>query len=662
MSKAPKGLIGFVLLASITLAVYSNHFENSFHFDDFHTIVENARLHTFDDPMQYFRDPTAFSVLTTHQVFRPLVSLSLAFDYSRGRGAVRYFHFSTFFWFVVLLALMQALFQRLLGSAVWALAMTAVFALHPVSAETVNYIIQRGDLYATLGIVAALYVYIAFPKLRITGLYLIPFALGSLSKATALVFPLILALCLWMYEEPRWQRIAVSLIPAALTAVALGVWIGKMTGGAYQPGGFAPGLYRATQGYVTWHYFWSFFLPSGLSADTDMTVVPSYGDPRVAGGILFLALFAAAFYFASRARNWRGAAFGLGWFLIALIPTAIIPLAEVANDHRMFMAFPGLCLAVAVALQNTLNQRAAAWPVLRYAAFAFALLVLCTGAYATRQRNEVWRTEETLWHDVTIKSPRNGRGLMNYGLTLMARGETKTALDYFERATRFNPRYPVLEINRAIAKAVLGRGQEAEQHFRNAIQWSPAQSTGYFYYARWLHSQRRAPEAETNLAQALRLNPNDFQARALLSQVHAERQQWKELRELVEDTLRIAPGEPSALHYKMIVEANERASKAATATAYEKGSPEAFMELSLAHFRAGRYMECVRAAEKALQLRPDYPEAYNNIAAGYNALKMWDKGIAAAKEAVRLKPDWELPRNNLAHAMQQKAAAGKAGQ
>lgn len=662
MSNTPRVLIAFLVLAAITLAVYSNHFDNSFHFDDFHTIVDNVRLHTLNDPMQYFRDPTAFSVLTTHQVFRPLVSLSLAYDYSRGRGATRWFHYSTFFWFLVLLAFLLLLSQHLLQSGLWALAATAVFALHPVSAETVNYIIQRGDLYATLGIVAALYLYVAFPRLRITGLYLIPFALGALAKATALVFPLILALYLWTYEEHKWQRLATRLIPVVLAALALGVWIGRMTGAAYQPGGFAPGLYRATQGYITWHYFYSFFLPVDLTADTDMTVAASYADPRVLGGAVFLALFAAALYFAARRPTWRGVAFGLGWFLIALIPTAVIPLAEVANDHRMFMAFPGLCLALALMLRNVLGPRLAASSSLRYAVAACAVLLLSVSAYATRQRNEVWRTEETLWKDVTLKSPGNGRGLMNYGLTLMARGDTKTALDYFERAARINPRYHILEINRAIAKGDLGRHVEAEQHFRNAIQWSPGQSTGYFYYGRWLSAQKRSQEAETNLRTALQLNPHDFQARAMLSQVHAQRQQWKELRDLVEDTLRIAPGDPSALHFKMIVEANERASKAAAESAFAQGSPEAFMEMSLAHFRAGRYMDCVRAAEKALQLRPNYAEAYNNIAAGYNALKMWDQGIAAAKEAVRLKPDWELARNNLAHAMQQKAEARKAGQ
>lgn len=655
MWKVPRVVAAFAVLVALTFAAYSNHFDNSFHFDDFHTIVDNVRLHTLNDPGQYFRDPTAFSVLTTHQVFRPLVSLSLAWDWAKGRGATRWFHISTFFWFVVLLGCMLALFQRLLGSSGWALFVTAVFALHPVSAETVNYIIQRGDLYATLGIVAALWMYVAFPRLRVTGLYLVPFALGALAKATALVFPLILVLYVWMYEEKRWGKLAVRLAPTAAAAVLLGMWIGRMTGASYQPGGFAPGLYRATQGYVTWHYFSSFFLPTGLTADTDMTVAGGYSDPRVFGGVVFLALFVAAVWFAARASAWRGVAFGLAWFAVALIPTAVVPLAEVANDHRMFMAFPGLCIALGVALQNVLGLRMTS-PSVRYPALAAGLVVLSAAAFATRERNEVWRTEETLWKDVTVNSPRNGRGLMNYGLTLMARGDIKGALDYFERAALINPQYPVLEINRAIAKGALGRGAEAEVHFKNAIRWSPAQSMGYFYYARWLVEQKRLADAEPFLAVALKLNPNDFLARALLQQVYAGRQKWSELRELVQETLRIAPGEPSALHFKMVLEASERASQAVAAKTSEAGTPEAFVELSLAHFRAGRYMECVRAAEKALALRPNYAEAYNNIAAGYNALKMWDKGIAAATQAIQLRPEWDLPRNNLAHAMREKAA------
>jgi len=65
-------------------------------------------------------------------------------------------------------------------------------------------------------------------------------------------------------------------------------------------------------------------------------------------------------------------------------------------------------------------------------------------ADATFQRNKVWQTEGTLWREVTIKSPQNGRGLMNYGNTLMAKGDYGGALDHFHRALVLAPQYSVL--------------------------------------------------------------------------------------------------------------------------------------------------------------------------------------------------------------------------
>jgi hypothetical protein len=46
----------------------------------------------------------------------------------------------------------------------------------------------------------------------------------------------------------------------------------------------------------------------------------------------------------SRIRN-RPVAFGLAWFVLALLPTSFFPLAEVENDRRMFFPFIGLVLA-----------------------------------------------------------------------------------------------------------------------------------------------------------------------------------------------------------------------------------------------------------------------------------------------------------------------------
>ena len=68
-------------------------------------------------------------------------------------------------------------------------------------------------------------------------------------------------------------------------------------------------------------------------------------------------------------------------------------------------------------------------------------------AWGAHERNKVWHTEESLWYDVTVNSPRNGRGLMNYGLTQMELGRYEAALDYFNRAAVLNPNYYTLEVN-----------------------------------------------------------------------------------------------------------------------------------------------------------------------------------------------------------------------
>ena len=69
------------LLALILLATYSNHFQNSFHFDDAHTIVNNAAIRELKNIPIFFKDARSFSSLPSNQSYRPLVSTLLAIDY-----------------------------------------------------------------------------------------------------------------------------------------------------------------------------------------------------------------------------------------------------------------------------------------------------------------------------------------------------------------------------------------------------------------------------------------------------------------------------------------------------------------------------------------------------------------------------------------------------
>src|SRR5205823_9994845 len=130
----------------------------------------------------------------------------------------------------------------------------------------------------------------------------------------------------------------------------------------------------------------------------------------------------------------------------------------------------------------------------------------------------VWKTEPTLWHDVVLKNPRNGRGLMTYGITLVNKGDFAGALGYLHRAQQFTPRYSVLLINLAIAENATEQSAAAEQHFKEALELAPLAPDSYIYYARYLLQHSRRDEARALLHSALELSPNDLTARELLKQ------------------------------------------------------------------------------------------------------------------------------------------------
>ena len=153
-----------------------------------------------------------------------------------------------------------------------------------------------------------------------------------------------------------------------------------------------------------------------------------------------------------------------------------------------------------------------------------AVAALLAMAYGTHQRNIVWRTEESLWLDVTRKSPLNGRGLMTYGVIRMGTGDYATADAYFRRALQFVPEYSYLHVNIAILKGALKQDAEAEQHFLAAQRFDPGNPVSYFFYARWLSSVGRAAEAAAQARRALDLSPGYVDARDLLELLNTQTQ------------------------------------------------------------------------------------------------------------------------------------------
>jgi tetratricopeptide (TPR) repeat protein len=665
MSARARRLAFAGLGAALLVLAYANHFSNDFHFDDRHTIVQNPAIRSLANLPQFFVDSSTFSTLPTHQVYRPLLSASLAIDYALAGGYAPFvYHLTTFLWFLLLIAGVYAAARRVYALAApesdphWpAFAAAAVYGLHPASAETVNYVIQRGDVFAALGVVGSLVLWASYPRARHLGLYLLPMVAGALAKPTTLVFVAVLALYVAMFEAPRGARLrktALAIAPSLAVAAVLGFFLGRMNGPDFASGGGPALQYRLTQLPVAWSYFTAFFAPLHLTADTDQKLVEGIGDPRVAAGAVLVGALLAAAVFAGRRPGGKPIAFGLGWFFLTLLPTSWMPLGEVANDHRMFMPFIGLAMAAAWCVRLLAGARLAHPRVRAALAGAFALVLLLE-AYGTRARNAVWHDEMSLWRDVTEKSPKNGRGWMNYGVVVMEAGDSETALGLFEKALEFSPTYSNVYINLGIVKADLGRHAEAEPHFLHALILAPNQASAHFFYGRWLRQVGRHAEALAQLDQAVAIAPTDLGARHLRLETLATLGEWQRLGEEVAAVLAIVPDDDVALQNQELLKEKAASAQQMETTVRAAPTAEGWIEVSLRYYQSGLYRECLRASNEALALRPGYPEAYNNLAAAHNSLREWDAAIAAAEMALTLKPDFELARNNLAV-----ATAGKA--
>lgn len=670
--------IGALLLGILILA-YANHFNNTFHFDDSHTVVDNVNIRTLKNIPTFFTDPTMFSVSQNHRGLRPLVTTSLAIDYWIAGGLNPWmFQLSTFLWHIGLCVMLFFMYRQLLSKVInhpWvpyiAILGAGWFALHTAVAETLNYIISRSDVLSTFFIAASFLMYVAYPEKRKYLVYVLLACIGVFAKETVAVLAILLFFYVILFERKlslfdlfklkNFRQTAGTVIQ--LLPLIIGVALVQLyTLSKMEAQGAAFGMsnplkeYLLTQTYVWFHYFRSFFLPLDLSADTDLGVISNLSDPRIWLGIFFVITLVVVIFRTSKKPETRPVAFGLIWFAASLLPTSLVPFAEVMNDHRMYFAFVGLTLSVVsylglwVIKRQSYFQRPGNYRIISVAVF----LVIGLNAYGVYQRNKVWHTEESLWKDVTEKSPGNGRGWMNYGLALMGRGDFKGAIDVYKKAQLTNPYYSVLYINMGIAYGALKDSVQAVDHFTRAITFAPNDFNSYVYFARYYMEEGKMVEAKNLAEKAMALNSSSYAAKDIAMAAYQALGMWPELETVAAATLELLPGDEKATQFLRAAKEKKKLVISVYNNVEKTTTTDALINASLQQYGEGKYEDCIKTCNLVLQMDPKNANAYNNICAAYNMLKEWEKAKEACRKALELDPEHPNAPSNLQWAIKQK--------
>jgi tetratricopeptide (TPR) repeat protein len=239
-------------------------------------------------------------------------------------------------------------------------------------------------------------------------------------------------------------------------------------------------------------------------------------------------------------------------------------------------------------------------------------------AIQTHQQGDLAAAERA-YRAVLAVDPAQPDAVHFLGLALHQRGQSVEALPWMERSIMLAPANALFRGNLASVLQQLGRSEDAERLYREALSLKPDYLGGHINLGMLYAARGDHPKALLEFDVALKLAPGDFTAcfnRA--------------------ESLRQLARRPESL------EAYRRAASLAT------GDPDLQVVVGTALREAGEVDEALRCHQRALALAPDHPPAENSLG---NLLGM--QGDLAAAEshyrcALALRPDYAGAYYNLA--------------
>ena len=201
---------------------------NGFALDDLALVVDNARVHSLDHWWRLFGRPY-WPPQYGASLYRPLVTLAHALQWSAGGGAPWVFHLCSIVFYAALSALVLALLFEVIAPLP-AVIGASLFAVHPVHVEAVANVVGQSELMASLAMVASCIVYV---RARRTGaldastILLLSTLYGTavLCKEHALLLPVLLAALEWFVvaapAPAKWDALAQRARAAAPLVISL---------------------------------------------------------------------------------------------------------------------------------------------------------------------------------------------------------------------------------------------------------------------------------------------------------------------------------------------------------------------------------------------------------------------------------------------------------
>ncbi len=620
-----------IVIVLLGLIAYFNSFDGVFVFDDLNHILRNERIHEVWPPGQLLA------------ARRPVLDLSLAVNYAIGKTDPWGYHLVNVVIHLLAGLTLYGIVRRTVGrwggehrhapAAPWlALVVAAIWTVHPLQTQSVTYIVQRSESMMGMFFLLALYCVIRGVDSRNATRWfaaaVAACALGVGSKAVAVTAPVVILLFDGVFLAPSFThavrqrgRLHLTLFSAAgLVFVLTGVAKGVLASSGSSTVGFGTADvtslgYALSQPGVIVHYLSLAFWPANLLLDHKWPVVETAG--QVIPQALIIGMLLLWTVIGLVRRSWLGLVGA--WFFVILAPTSsIVPIKDLAFEHRMYLPLAAVIAFVVIGLYavhaHLRGIRRLPTPIPRAIPIALALLATGSLTFATIHRNRAYHSEIAMWQDVVAKKPDNYRAFYNLGGAHEMARDMNAALQAYRESVRIEPEWSWSRSKFGIALAATGAKTEAIEQLREAIRLRPSYGIARFNLGRVLDETGDAQGAAAAYRELLRIEPDNADAAYNLGNVLSKLKRHDEAAEAFQTAGRLAPNDASAF-YNLANTLRRLKRYEQAETAYRnaiKIKPKhvkAQMQLGRLLEQRGRLDEAINQYETLIELRPKHKQA-----------------------------------------------------
>ena len=471
-----------IFLMVATFCIYSQVQDHEFlNYDDNQYVTDNLKVQA-----GLTRESVSWAFTTSHHAtWFPMTWLSHMLDYQLYGSHPKGHHLTSLFLHIANALILFIVLSRMTG-ALWQSGFVAViFALHPFNVESVAWVAQRTNVLSTFFWLLTMWTYIRYveqPNIKRSGLMVLFFALGLMSKPMLVTLPFVLLLMdYWPLRRfklgqekgngdipekytdkgPDILRLVREKIPLFLLATGAGIvtFIVQKSGGALQSMETISLSARLTNAMVSYlEYLEKMIWPRGLSI-----LYPHPGNAlAVWQGILCgLALVGITAIVIKFIRKAPYLAVGWFWYLGTLVPVIGIVQAgsQAMADRYAYVPLIGIFIIVAWGVPELISK----W---RYKEKGLSIsvgIIIFTLLITTWKQASRWKSSITVFKHairVTDKTyPTFGEAHYILGMALVAEGKNEEAISHYKMAIKLKPGFAEAQKNLEMA---LLRSEELE--------------------------------------------------------------------------------------------------------------------------------------------------------------------------------------------------------